>query len=219
MIDSLEQHRRQAAALSADRICATHALRGDGVPWPPLPDRGYAVLTLHRPSNVDHPQILQSLAAFFAEEVAGDLPLVWPVHPRCRKRLEDLGLWRGLLEAKNVVLTQPLDYHSMLRLTLGARVLFTDSGGLQEECCVLGTPCLTLRWNTERPVTLREHGGVSVLVGNDVDRIRQEYRRALAQPRAPHRPPLWDGHTAERIVAAFLEWGERRAAAGDRREA
>jgi UDP-N-acetylglucosamine 2-epimerase (non-hydrolysing) len=93
----------------------------------------------------------------------------------------------------------------MLRLTTGAKVMLTDSGGLQEECCVMGTPCLTLRWNTERPITLREHGGVSVLVGNDVERLRTGFREAASRPRTICRPPLWDGHTAERIVACFKE--------------
>ena len=89
---------------------------------------------------------------------------------------------------------------------MGARVMLTDSGGLQEECCVLGTPCLTLRWNTERPVTLREHGGASVLVGNNVDRIRNEYRNTLLLARKPTRPELWDGKTAMRCVEAIVNY-------------
>ena len=83
--------------------------------------------------------------------------------------------------------------------------MLTDSGGLQEECCVLGTPCITLRFNTERPVTLREYGGASVLTGNNIIRIREEYNRALSLTRTPTRPELWDGHTAERIVEKLVE--------------
>ena len=93
----------------------------------------------------------------------------------------------------------------MLRLNMGARLFLTDSGGLQEECCVLGTPCLTMRWNTERPVTLRENGGASVLVGNVVERIRAAYRAQVDAPRRASRPERWDGHAAERIAKILAE--------------
>jgi UDP-N-acetylglucosamine 2-epimerase (non-hydrolysing) len=206
MIDTFEQHRARAARLDPAAICGAHVLNGRAAATlPPLPENGYAALTLHRPSNVDDRRILEPIVRLLVEELAPAMPLIWPVHPRSRNQLEAFGLWPIVATCPRIVLTQPLGYHEMVRLTLGARVMLTDSGGLQEECCVAGTPCLTLRWNTERPVTLREHGGVSVLVGNDVARIRDEYRHALALPRAVHRPPLWDGHAAERIVACFRE--------------
>ena len=197
--------RLTAAALIPDRFCATQAIPGALHPNPPLRDNRYSVITLHRPSNVDDKDILGELVAFLTTDVAPVLPLIWPLHPRTRKQLELFGFWETLRNCPGVVLTQPLGYHEMLRLTLGAKVMLTDSGGLQEECCVLGTPCLTLRKNTERPVTLREHGGASILVGNDIGTIRQEFRLAATLPRAQHSPPLWDGHTAERIVACFRE--------------
>ncbi len=205
MIDTLEQQRSMAAPLNPALFCREQALAERSTPLPALQDDRFAVLTLHRPSNVDSAAVLKPLVDFLAGEVASDMPLVWPVHPRTRKQLELFGLWETVRDCPGMVLTQPLGYHEMLRLTLGARVMFTDSGGLQEECCVLGTPCLTLRWNTERPVTLREHGGASILVGNDVARLRPAYRESIARPRSIHRPPLWDGHAAERIVACFRE--------------
>jgi len=92
----------------------------------------------------------------------------------------------------------------MLKLNMKAKIMLTDSGGLQEECTVLGTPCLTLRWNTERPITLRENGGASVLVGNNVKRISEEYNNTLRLKRTPDRPKLWDGRTAERVLNSIL---------------
>ena len=89
-----------------------------------------------------------------------------------------------------------------------AKIMLTDSGGLQEECTVLGTPCLTLRWNTERPITLRENGGASVLVGNNISRIREEYKNTLELNRTPDRPKLWDGNTAERVLEAILKFNK-----------
>jgi len=205
MIDSLEQQRLVAAKLNPDAVCGVSALPGALHPNPPLRDNRFSTITLHRPSNVDDKDILGALVAFLTTDVAPVLPLVWPVHPRTRKQLEQFGFWDTLRNCPGVILTQPLGYHEMLRLTMGAKLMLTDSGGLQEECCVLGTPCLTLRRNTERPMTLREHGGASILVGNDIGKIRAEFREAATLPRAEHRPSLWDGHTAERIVACLRD--------------
>jgi UDP-N-acetylglucosamine 2-epimerase (non-hydrolysing) len=143
---------------------------------------------------------------FLLGEVTGDFPLIWPIHPRARKQLVEFGLWERVKNSAGIVLLEPVGYHEMVRLNMGARIMLTDSGGLQEECCVLGTPCLTLRWNTERPVTLREHGGASVLVGNNVERIRNEYRQTLLLQRLPARPALWDGQTAARCVEAIVNY-------------
>ncbi|NCD42438.1 MAG: UDP-N-acetylglucosamine 2-epimerase (non-hydrolyzing) [Bacteroidia bacterium] len=201
MIDTLEANRDKAAALSVDAIVK------DNVLFPAesgLDVSRFALMTMHRPSNVDDKDVLEPLIHFLCDEVASKMPLIWPMHPRARKQLEAFGLWEKLVNHPQVVLLHPLGYHEMLRLNMGASVMLTDSGGLQEECCVLGTPCLTLRWNTERPVTLREHGGASVLVGNNVDRLREEFNGILNSERCPQRPELWDGHTAERILSELI---------------
>lgn len=120
--------------------------------------------------------------------------------------LDSFGLLKEVMENKNLLLLEPLGYLEMLKLNMQARVILTDSGGLQEECTVLGTPCLTLRWNTERPITLREHGGASVLVGNSIKTIRDEFLSAVNKPRIPVRPELWDGKTAERCLQEIIDF-------------
>jgi len=208
MIDTLEEQREKAAALKIDGIIAGNLLF-ERTDLPEVEEERYAVMTLHRPSNVDYREIFTPLVGFLTGEVAADMPLLWPIHPRAKKMLQEFGLWDKVVAAPNMVLLRPIGYHDMLRLNMNARMLLTDSGGLQEECTVLGTPCLTLRWNTERPITLYEHGGASVLVGNNVARIREEYRKALKKPRHPVRPELWDGHTAERCLEGILKTTER----------
>ena len=206
MIDTLERHRPAAARLDLNRIAAMYEIEKRAPPaLPVLKDDGYAVVTLHRPSNADHRDTLERLVGFFTSEVAGVMPVVWPIHPRTFKLLEIFGLWARIKACANIVVTEPLGYHDMLRVNMGAAVLFTDSGGLQEESCVLGTRCLTMRDNTERPVTLQEHGGLCTLVGNDPARLRAAWNEARTQPRREVRPPLWDGHAAERIAACLLE--------------
>ncbi len=206
MIDTLEANRFMAEQLQLETIFNENRLEESPV-VSQVPENGtYAVMTLHRPSNVDHPDVLKPLMEFLLGEVSKDHPLIWPIHPRARKQLQTFGLWEKVKDHPGVILLEPVGYHEMLRLNMGARIMLTDSGGLQEECCVLGTPCLTLRWNTERPVTLREHGGASVLVGNNVERIKQEYLDTLKIQRKPSRPELWDGNTAQRCVEAILNY-------------
>lgn len=167
---------------------------------------GYALLTIHRPSNVDKKEILNPIIDFIIQEVAAELPVIWPVHPRTQKMLHKYDLWQKINNCKNIILLDPVGYHEMLRLNKDAKIMLTDSGGLQEECCVLGTPCLTLRWNTERPVTLKENGGASILVGNSVDTIRKAFQEELKTSRMPQHPDLWDGKTAIRCVDAIINY-------------
>jgi UDP-N-acetylglucosamine 2-epimerase (non-hydrolysing) len=211
MIDTLESQRSKAEKLDPCAIVQDSLLPGQALldtdQEQALLENRIAVMTMHRPSNVDEQEVLTGIIDFLMNEVAADMPLIWPVHPRAMNQMKKFGLWDKALACENFLLMHPLGYHDLLRLNMSARIMLTDSGGLQEECCVLGTPCLTLRWNTERPVTLREHGGASVLVGNNVEKIRNEYRATLAMDRRPARPELWDGNTAERIVKALVEAG------------
>lgn len=202
MIDTLDANVDKASLLDISTIVQRNAITDFRHPISDL--RSYALMTLHRPSNVDDPAVLGSLVEFFTQTVCKDMPLVWTLHPRTRERLVSFGLWDQVTRCEGLWLVNPLGYHELLRLNMDARVFFTDSGGLQEECCVLGTPCVTLRFNTERPVTLVEYDGVSTLVGNDLGKISETYHASLSLARCPHRPPLWDGHTAERIVADLV---------------
>ena len=209
MIDTLESHRARAASRGLDGIVHENRVADAPPARRALEREGFALLTLHRPSNVDEPQSLSQLLGLM-EEFAAELPIVFPIHPRTAGRLKDFGLWARVAANERILAVQPLGYVDILALLMSARLVMTDSGGIQEECCVLGTPCLTLRANTERPATLVEHGGTNELVGADTARIRAAFRGAAAAPRQPFRPPLWDGHAAERILARLLSARERR---------
>jgi len=204
MIDSLLQHREIAARSPIlDRL----GLRRNGSSC-----RAYGVLTLHRPSNVDDPKTLQGILSAVSA-VATELPVFFPIHPRTRKNIESFGLQRYLADAaggdrSGVVPLDPLGYLDFLALNDRARIVLTDSGGVQEETTVLGVPCLTLRENTERPATV-EHGSNQV-VGVDSERILAAARSILREPaRRFERPPLWDGNAAPRIVAILREHLQR----------
>jgi len=206
MIDTLEREREKAAALDINKIVRENLideLMGREVPA--LEERGYVAMTMHRPSNVDQRETLEPAMRFFLDEITKEYPIVWAIHPRAQKMLKEFGLWDEVVANGNMMLVKPLGYHAMLRLNMGARLFMTDSGGLQEECCVLGTPCLTMRWNTERPITLMENGGASILVGNAVGKMREAYRSQINAERHAMRPELWDGKTAERIAKVLVE--------------
>jgi len=207
MIDTLEANREKAFGLNIVNILQDNLLEGAQQFVPAKADK-IALVTIHRPSNVDKKEILEQLLAFICDEVTKELLVIWPIHPRTSGTIKEFGLWDRLIKTKNLVLLYPVGYHEMLRLNMDTKIMFTDSGGLQEECCVLGTPCLTLRWNTERPITLREHGGASVLVGNNIERLRAEFHETVSMERIPTRPELWDGHTAERCLEAIVSYIE-----------
>ena len=162
-----------------------------------LPER-YALVTLHRPANVDDSATLKSLLQSLLE-VNRDLAVIFPVHPRTRQRISDFGL-----NAEQLRVLDPLSYVDLLGLQSRATVVITDSGGIQEETTYLGVPCLTLRENTERPVTVTL--GTNILVGRDPDKLRSELSRVLAgQAKQGTIPPLWDGHAGERIAAVLAD--------------
>jgi UDP-N-acetylglucosamine 2-epimerase (non-hydrolysing) len=169
----------------------------------------YAILTLHRPSNVDDPAVFGGILDALAE-IQRDLPIVFPVHPRTRRRFDEFGLGPRLAALGGLRLCEPLGYLEFLGLTAGARLVLTDSGGLQEETTALGIPCLTIRENTERPITVSE--GTNTLVGTDPRRIVEEARRALAgEGKAGRAPALWDGEASRRVAEVLGSWlGSRR---------
>lgn len=185
MIDTLQRHLPIA---TFDRI------RGRI----PVEQGRYAVLTLHRPSNVDHPDTFAAILAAL-KEIARDLPIVFPVHPRTRARLAEFGM-----AVDNLVLTEPLGYIDFLSLTSNAKLILTDSGGLQEESTALGIPCLTMRENTERPITITD--GTNRLVGTRTSDILAGFALAMSTPPSSRRPELWDGQTAGRITDVFREF-------------
>ncbi|MEJ2547430.1 MAG: UDP-N-acetylglucosamine 2-epimerase (non-hydrolyzing) [Gemmatimonadota bacterium] len=195
MIDTLERHRERAAAL--------RVAEGMG-----LTKGSFLLTTLHRPSNVDDPDRLSGLLLALGEIVAGtEHPVLLPLHPRTSARIRELEL-DSLLESLTIL--PPLRYLDFLGLMQDAAGVITDSGGIQEETTVLGIPCVTVRPNTERPVTLTH--GTNRLFDGDPHGLLDVVREALIEVGSKERPPLWDGHAAERIVATTLQREENQRA-------
>jgi len=184
MIDTLMKHRAKAAALSIDK------------------PKQYALVTLHRPSNVDDPHVLGGILEAL-DEISKTMPVLFPIHPRTAKRIDDFGL------SMNGIRTMPPQgYLEFLNLQSTATVVLTDSGGAQEETTILGVPCLTLRHNTERPITIT--AGTNIMVGPNKTRILDAFRRIMSGDWKPSGPPeFWDGHAAERIVRVIRDFRDR----------
>jgi UDP-N-acetylglucosamine 2-epimerase (non-hydrolysing) len=195
MVDSL-LHDKTAAAQSVilDRL--------------DLAEKGYALLTLHRPSNVDEKESLLRIIRALSE-ISRTIRIVFPAHPRTQKKLKEFGVLDSVpITSQRLLITEPLGYLDFLNLEMNAKFVMTDSGGIQEETTVLGVPCLTLRNTTERPITISE--GTNVLVGNDTQMIIEEARKILdGNAKKGKCPEFWDGMTAERIIdiiAKGPEW-------------
>jgi UDP-N-acetylglucosamine 2-epimerase (non-hydrolysing) len=170
-----------------------------------MPKR-YALVTLHRPANVDDSVTLKGILESLLE-VNRDLAVVFPAHPRTRERISDFGL-----NAEQLLLLDPLPYVDFLGLQSRATVVITDSGGIQEEATYLGIPCLTVRENTERPITVSM--GTNVLVGRDPEKLRMELSRVLGgKAKRGAVPPLWDGHAGRRIADVLVRQPSRMNAA------
>jgi UDP-N-acetylglucosamine 2-epimerase (non-hydrolysing) len=184
MIDTLFRHLPHATLdRVADRVNVTAGC--------------YAVLTLHRPSNVDVRETFAGILSAVSA-IAADMPVVFPMHPRTQARVREFGLTELM---KGVQVTPPLGYIDFLSLTSHAKIVLTDSGGLQEESTALGIPCLTLRENTERPITVTQ--GTNTIVGTDTTKILAGYRSAMRGEVPKRQPELWDGRTAGRIRAVL----------------
>ncbi len=190
MIDTLENNRAKAEASTIlDQL--------------ELEAKGYAVITMHRPASVDHPEVMDQLLDVF-EEVQKDLPIVFPMHPRTRAKLGTTPLLSRMEAMQGMRLIEPVGYLDFLKLMSAAAVVLTDSGGIQEETTILNVPCLTLRENTERPITIEQ--GTNKLVGLDPDAILNAYRETRsADPGSERRPDKWDGRAAERIAEIIAD--------------
>ncbi|MEO6022693.1 MAG: UDP-N-acetylglucosamine 2-epimerase, partial [Burkholderiales bacterium] len=165
--------------------------------------KDYAVLTLHRPSNVDDVSVLRGLLCAVAD-ISKKLPVIFPVHPRTRGRIESFGL-SDLISSSNIAMLPPQGYLEMLGLLQHARVVLTDSGGIQEETTALGVPCITLRHNTERPITVT--AGTNTITGTDPKKIHAAIDDVLRTGgKAGKSPEFWDGKAATRIAAALHAW-------------
>jgi len=181
MIDTLLKHRDRAAALPMEK------------------PKHYALVTLHRPANVDDPNALAPIIEAL-NEISESIPVLFPIHPRTAKSIQNFGL-----KMNGIRTMEPLGYLEFLNLEANATVVLTDSGGLQEETTILGVPCLTLRPNTERPVTITH--GTNTLVGTDKDRILEGFRRVVnGEWKSSGLPESWDGHAAERIVRVIRDF-------------
>lgn len=201
MIDTLLDNKDIASKLSVQEIINNNSInKNKNI------DPNFTLITLHRPFNVDDKNILASIVDFFVNELSTKFHILWPLHPRTHKMLKDYNLLSKLTQNDSVNLLHPLNYHEFLKLNMTSKLVITDSGGLQEECTVLKTPCITLRPNTERPITLVKNGGASILVGNDIKKIKNAIDSIFKKSDKFLIPKFWDGKTANRFLDELLNF-------------
>jgi UDP-N-acetylglucosamine 2-epimerase (non-hydrolysing) len=204
MIDSLVAHKEKA-----ENSNIFHQLNM-------VPNEKYALVTLHRPSNVDEYEGLKMLLTSL-EKIGRKIKIIFPMHPRTRKNIYELGLSFFLNTDSDVIFTEPLGYLDFLKLEMNAKFILTDSGGIQEESTYFGVPCLTLRENTERPITITE--GTNHLVDLNVESIVNSAREIIeGDVKKGKIPKYWDGKTASRIVKVLDEWFEKKEEATENNE-
>ncbi len=191
MIDTLKKNRQKA---SKSRILQKLKLR-NGM---------YCVLTLHRPSNVDNKKPLESILSIL-QSLSGKIKIVFPLHPRTMKNIKAFGFHKKIKELKNLIITEPLGYLDFLKLMANSRLVLTDSGGIQEETTILGVPCITLRNNTERPVTAEQ--GTNLLISTDKNKVVKKATEIINKKINMKNkvPRLWDGKAAKRIVEIIIK--------------
>jgi UDP-N-acetylglucosamine 2-epimerase (non-hydrolysing) len=201
MIDTLNRHIETAKALDKFEVIEQNEIFKKQ-----LKPTNYVLVTLHRPSNVDDEEALKRITSWVKNTLSKNKTVIWVIHPRTASQMKLLGIWNTILESENIIFLHPLNYHEMLKLSSESDLIITDSGGLQEEATILGKPCIVLRPNTERPITLVKNGGVCSLVKNYENDLNQALEFFLSNKIKPIIPEKWDGRTSERCLQALITY-------------
>lgn len=202
MADTLLQSIPKADRLYLNEIVLKHKISKSD-----FCTKNYALFTLHRPSNIQNENVFNKIIYFLLNDWKNKTDyIIWPIHPGVYKKLNDLNLLTCLLNAKHIILLHPVKYFEMLNLIKNAKFVLTDSGGLQEETSILGIPCITMRENTERPITLIENGGTNILVGHDIFKINNECKSAIKKNIIKKKIAYWDGFAANRAIDYLINY-------------
>jgi UDP-N-acetylglucosamine 2-epimerase (non-hydrolysing) len=197
MIDTLNSNLEKASSLKFNDIISENCIVENRAKIELFSNiQKYGLITMHRPSNVDDKIIITEIIDWFVSVASKKVPFIWPVHPRTLNKLKEYKLLDKLVNCENILLLHPLGYHEMLKLNSNSSIMLTDSGGLQEECTVLGVPFLTLR----------ENEGSGYLVGNNIEKIQEKFDLCFSESSTETIPELWDGNTANRCLQAIINY-------------